>query len=50
MEHPKEIEEYITEETITRINEIFDKKEFKRFYPELFDEYNTPLTARLTIK
>ena len=41
---------FITEEQVISIKEIFDKKLFKKKYPELFDKYNTPLTPRLTIK
>ena len=50
MDHSKEIDKFTTEETVTSINYIFDKKEFKKHYPELFEEFNIDLTPRLSVK
>lgn len=50
MYNPSEVKKFTKEETVTSINEIFDKKGFKKFYPELFEEYNISLTPRLTVK
>jgi hypothetical protein len=50
MEHAPEITKFTKFETRTITDEIFDKKGFKKYYPDLFKEFNLPLTPRLTIK
>ncbi len=50
MYNPDKVKKFTREETVTSINEIFDKKGFQKFYPELFEEYNIDLTPRLTVK
>ena len=50
MENPELIKYFVKEEKVISINEIFDKKRFKHLHPELFEKYNIPLTARLSIK
>jgi len=50
MYNPSEVKKFTKEETVTSINEIFDKKGFKKSYPALFEEYNIALTPRLTVK
>ncbi len=50
MDHAKEIDYFTTEETVTNINYIFDKKGFKKHFPELFEEFNIALTPKLSVK
>ena len=48
-EEPKEVTNRFWE-SVTTTTDIFNKKEFKKTHPELWDKYQIDLTPRLTIK
>ena len=50
IEQPGFSASFITQETITTIKDIFDKKRLKERYPKEYEKYLIELTPRLTVK
>ena len=50
LEYPKLRERYFTEETITTIKDVYDKKKIKAGHPKEYEACEVELTPRLTVK
>jgi len=49
-ENKKEYFEFTTTRIVTEHIEDFDKKKFKKKYPQIYEKYEIELTPRLTVK